>query len=455
VACHNPHGNGQYRILRPVPHLDGGVEADAVTYPILTSTGSTVTLVSSAASFTVGDIVTIAGNSVITDGDYTVASLGSSNTVVTFSDLSGATAAGTGGTLQRTSGMVVDDGAPPSAGDVRNYTVIARNSSPLLYASDVLAGGTRGEVIGIASSVAATDVITTASAHGFTVGDTVTVTNHDGAGANGTATVATTPSTTEFTLTAVDITTDGTDFGWVTREYAVGSYAVSDGAYFHRFGSTWVASSYNAGAKDSPILGGNTDAFNDQITAWCSACHTRYYAYQQPTLAANILTVDTAGLFTTEAAHGFVATDVVIVSDVVGSTPALNGYTCTVATVPNPDEFTCTGLTVTVAGTGGSAVPTDTGLGANYNTARPGDDIYKFQHRTRSNRACTTCHVAHGSNAAMTGDYSSTFTYPDGTASASSRLLKVDNRGTCQLCHDPTETVEIGQWVSLPGTYIP
>jgi hypothetical protein len=35
--------------------------------------------------------------------------------------------------------------------------------------------------------------------------------------------------------------------------------------------------------------------------------------------------------------------------------------------------------------------------------------------------------------------YSANVPYPDGsTKVGDSRLLKVDNRGTCQLCHDPT-----------------
>ena len=44
----------------------------------------------------------------------------------------------------------------------------------------------------------------------------------------------------------------------------------------------------------------------------------------------------------------------------------------------------------------------------------------------------------------MTGPNSSTYTFPNGTASSNSRLLKVDNRGTCQQCHDPTGTSVIG-----------
>jgi predicted CXXCH cytochrome family protein len=86
-----------------------------------------------------------------------------------------------------------------------------------------------------------------------------------------------------------------------------------------------------------------------------------------------------------------------------------------------------------------------------------GDAIFSYRHQTTGTAAaCTTCHVSHGSNAAMTGASSALFPYPDaagGTApivSASSRLLKVDNRGTCQLCHDPTGTVTSGTYSGPP-----
>ena len=80
------------------------------------------------------------------------------------------------------------------------------------------------------------------------------------------------------------------------------------------------------------------------------------------------------------------------------------------------------------------------------------DAIFTYRHDTTSSRPCTTCHVAHGSNAAMTGDYSSTAPYPGGTPpSPSSRLLKVDNRGTCQMCHNPT--LNEGEPDTSGGTY--
>lgn len=73
------------------------------------------------------------------------------------------------------------------------------------------------------------------------------------------------------------------------------------------------------------------------------------------------------------------------------------------------------------------------------------DLVYRYRHQTNFTE-CTQCHVSHGSNAVMGGPNSSTFAYPVeplGTAltGPSSRLLKIDNRGTCQACHDPTGTV--------------
>ena len=80
-----------------------------------------------------------------------------------------------------------------------------------------------------------------------------------------------------------------------------------------------------------------------------------------------------------------------------------------------------------------------------------GDAIYMYRHGTVST-PCTTCHVAHGSNAVMTaGGYAATQPWPGAssapTVTGDSRLLKADNRGTCQLCHDPTGTITAGTQV--------
>jgi hypothetical protein len=100
------------------------------------------------------------------------------------------------------------------------------------------------------------------------------------------------------------------------------------------------------------------------------------------------------------------------------------------------------------------------------------DNIFKYRHTSQNTqRNCVTCHVAHGSNAVMNGWNSTHAAYPNldgpgGTyepfsavANTSSRLLKIDNRGTCQACHDPTGTVVAGQvrptGASAPVPYVP
>jgi predicted CXXCH cytochrome family protein len=69
-----------------------------------------------------------------------------------------------------------------------------------------------------------------------------------------------------------------------------------------------------------------------------------------------------------------------------------------------------------------------------------------FTYRHRSDRTdkdgvgrpnCIQCHVSHGTNVAMTGTAAS-FTAPNGLVptTGTSRLLRVDNRGTCEMCHN-------------------
>jgi predicted CXXCH cytochrome family protein len=150
---------------------------------------------------------------------------------------------------------------------------------------------------------------------------------------------------------------------------------------------------------------GQSTRWRQQITAWCSTCHSRYNTQQA-------------------------------------------GAGNTAVTTTNPAD----GTSANLPGGFGNGRPYASGTGS-YNTDS-GDAIYKYRHGTQ-NRQCTICHVAHGSNAVMDGDFSKVYPYPGSTSgspniSPSSRLLKVDNRGTCQLCHDPTGTI---LWSSAPITH--
>jgi predicted CXXCH cytochrome family protein len=334
-SCHNPHGNGQYRILNTFPEATG--IDDAWVVDIIATVASNDRLYTDVShGLLVGDVVTIAGTGTEADGaNRTVATAasGSSGSYFTLTGIDITTDTGNvGGTVTRTSGVPVTDASLPAAGDERNYTVMqvkgteGDESTYLLYASDVL------------DARSATPV----------------------------------------------------------KTWPAGDYSETGGDYFVR-NVPW-----NPGINDTcdptvfPLQAGCSTAnsapnglpstFSAQITAWCASCHTRY----------------------------------------------LTNYN-----VADPDGD-----------------PTDVAHGWEY--ARPGEDIFVHQHSTSPGRDCLTCHVSHGSNAAMEGygstDYSSNYLYPDFTTSSnSSRLLKVDNRGTCQACHDPTGTVVAGAYLYYQG----
>jgi predicted CXXCH cytochrome family protein len=68
-----------------------------------------------------------------------------------------------------------------------------------------------------------------------------------------------------------------------------------------------------------------------------------------------------------------------------------------------------------------------------------GDPIYTYRHATTNGFGlqCVKCHVAHGSNASM-GVNSQAVPWPGSSTprGTDSNLLRIDNRGTCQKCHN-------------------
>lgn len=91
-------------------------------------------------------------------------------------------------------------------------------------------------------------------------------------------------------------------------------------------------------------------------------------------------------------------------------------------------------------------------LDANGSRVDSGDAIFEYRHTSSGvsystaatpvasnvTRACITCHAAHGSNATA-GTYSGAVPDPAGvvgSGTSNSKLLKMDNRGMCQKCHN-------------------
>ncbi len=325
------------------------------------------------------------------------------------------------------------------------------------------------------TDVAAGGVFTTQYAHGFVVGSIITI---NGAAAaqptnvtglqNGNYQVATVPTTSTFTLTSASLN---------SQTPTVAAYSTSTG---NLPTATMVYSqddAPNGRPATNPTNAIGQVAFNVQITSWCSACHTRYMSNSNPnpgTTAApeagssaesaktlSGLTAGT-GVFASASSFGYAWGDVVTFDIATtggaahSTSPALSGNYRVVFVAAD-------GKTIKVsATTGGAAITFTTVTTAPTKVIRVGpvaasswwfprqtdtagqlDASFQYQHRTIPNRACTTCHVAHGTSVAMNGTYTSTFTWPDPaivTSLNNSRLLKIDNRGTCQSCHDPTST---------------
>jgi predicted CXXCH cytochrome family protein len=75
-----------------------------------------------------------------------------------------------------------------------------------------------------------------------------------------------------------------------------------------------------------------------------------------------------------------------------------------------------------------------------YKTAS-GDATFMYRHRSDANYKagaanCITCHVSHGSNAVMGGASVGLLPGDAAAPAGDSRLLRVNNRGTCVMCHN-------------------
>jgi predicted CXXCH cytochrome family protein len=444
AACHNPHGNGQYRILNKFNATDQIVQSTQVGITrVAASTNRFFT--AEAHSLVVGDIVTISGvtgatPSFSTAAQYIVKAVaGNTFTVAltsatpTTADVANAvvdvTADGTGGTVKRWASIVDDAPVPASATDNRNYTVMqvkgtqGTNNTFLLYESNVLAARTAGTFAGFAGDYSATG------------GDYFHRTVPWNPAVNNPASNC---NTTNGTLPAACGVQNDAPNGRPATITTAGSGAV---------------------------------AFNDQISAWCSTCHTRYYSstntnpgiYENdPSKLEPSSSADAAKNITGAAGNTITVSGTSVgysVGDIVRfSADATNSYYV----------LSTSGATFTVSATlDGTVVaaPAATGTvirlypfsSSSWYFARNGsDDAYKFQHQTTTNRACVTCHVGHGSDAVSTGAQSGAVPYPDSATAVdpayNSRLLKIDNRGTCQACHDPTGTATAGQQLGNPAT---
>jgi predicted CXXCH cytochrome family protein len=546
VECHNPHGNGAYRILRPVPGTETTPLGTAIPVAVKATYANTNYVVTGTQhKLVVNDTVTLTGvggntgtyyvNSVVNGFTFTVAStIGASGNVA----MTNTTATGT---VTRPQVLVTDSPVDPDnngSNPTKNYTVLQTkgvqgvNSTFLLYARDVVAAAGGTGVAQNQPSVTVTAIISTgtpavsylqtgAVASGVAAGDVVAIAGVTGV-TDGDYTVGALRSSgstlyNQFSLVGQSPAA-GASGGTVIRKAIAGTYTAAGGDYFRRT-VPWNAalvnpacsnsvyttanSAYCATMNDAPngipaaITAGTgkpsalngQQAFVDQMSSWCAACHNRYYQNSNENIgnAAVISELNNIGIGQTTAAGGIKAVEYTAgnafgvpsfgdrvtfagTGTALDTNPSGGWYVTSSSSGTFTVSATQGGAAVTLSNQGPSTYPATFGTYTKvYQSSNSGwgyprydgaslDPTYKYQHSTASNRACTVCHVGHGSNAVMPGTFSGNMSYPpnaNGTASTAvvggSRLLKVDNRGTCQMCHDPTGTVPVNTLLPTVG----
>jgi predicted CXXCH cytochrome family protein len=236
--------------------------------------------------------------------------------------------------------------------------------------------------------------------------------------------------------------------------------------------SAWTAVTGMA-VKDSPYVVGRQK--NYTVIAKAPAGTENYPAYPipNPTPGAYLLYTDQLGAYTGNAGIGDYLKKFLTYNVDEEATPgtAISNFYDGPNGSPNQGGFSSTGSRLTDFP---ENVPGSASAGKNYEgfgyqmtlwctqchtrylgwsssrSTPSGDATYMFRHSTSKYRVCSTCHVSHGSNAIMNvnplvgGVASANLPFPDGVVhnksltSGDSRLLKLDNRGICLVCHDPT-----------------
>jgi predicted CXXCH cytochrome family protein len=322
-SCHDPHGNGNYRILRPVP-----TDAAGITLPGPFAVTSVTQASVSGTTYTYAVVTAVANTFKVTDP-------------VSFNGTTGGADAIIAGTITAIT-------------DSTHFTMTSKINVASATGGKVSWANPQG--IANVTGDATNATYTTWNVHGLVAGQSITIAGIAPTGYNVTkALIVSVPSTTTFTVanaTVAAYTSGGTISGIAdalgTKVYTTGNYWAQDD---HNYTGTVLSSTQGSGTAAS----GGATAFVANISQWCAQCHTRI--------------LQGSGAWKTNS----------------------------------------------------------------------GDPMFTFEHRSNNGKEgspnCIQCHVAHGTNAAMGTLSSGVGTEITGKA-GDSFLLRVDSRGTCNMCHN-------------------
>jgi predicted CXXCH cytochrome family protein len=483
TSCHNPHGNGNYRILRPV------------AYAGATTSGGATNQTASTNNYFVAPVAVASASAVATTIDG-AAKWNYNYVTSTAHGLRPGQTVGITGVLP--SGYQ-KQATVTAVADATHFTL--GNQSTDLTATPSTAGGYVSQAwpqniksVSVDTN-ARTVTFTTWANHGLTAPldntlsrQTTQYVTITGAQAPAIAfnlqqvPVTAVPSYSSFTVTVPTATTMPSAADYTTG--LSGGYIVGIpdslnktalGKVVYEQDNYWRADDhYYTGAKSSNL------SPSALITVTGA---TRDAAWSNATTAVPVT-------YTTGSAHGLSVGNIVTVTGLFKSTAtstssSLGLSAVVVKSVGDATHFTVDGFFSSDPGAAAVGINSATGLQMGYlspktssafinnvsqwcstchtrylaggssrslpNTTTAGVDA-SFTYRHTSNSAgedspnCIQCHVAHGSDAQMTGLYSANLNNPGdsktattdkGTAVAGdSRLLRADNRGICLLCHN-------------------
>ncbi len=199
-----------------------------------------------------------------------------------------------------------------------------------------------------------------------------------------------------------------------------------------------VTSSHAVGGTDTTAWGNGTSGYGSTIQLRCSSCHDPHgngnYRILRPIpVQSGASTGVTIADETTDSgfSKAYITTNYWDIQPYELKMTSATTWTyqkpvAAQSFIPNISAWCTTCHTRFMAASGSGEVST-------------GDATYTYLHKsdgtTQGSANCIQCHVAHGSNASMgTGTQSSQVTLPDGTA-GDSYLLRIDQRGICEMCH--------------------
>jgi len=210
--------------------------------------------------------------------------------------------------------------------------------------------------------------------------------------------------------------------------------------------------------------GGNGASLGKSLTLECGSCHDPHgngnYRILKPipTDSGTSKTTDSLGATTTgvnipdATAKGYTTTNYWLTGDASSPASATVGTAFTNGTKAIPTDATAPdGYIQNIAAWCTTCHTRYLAPTQSYKTAS-GDATFMYRHRGDANYKqnaanCITCHVSHGSNAVMNnannGD-AANVTQPGGAAATTlvgattpdSRLLRVNNRVICEMCHN-------------------